>query len=111
MYGNQTLTEFMSIFFSQFGNDYLVLVDSHSKWLEIELMRGATSYRTIETLRKWISQFGLPTQLVSDNGPQFVSNDFKLYLEKMGLNIFAVRCIIPVQMVELSGSSKQLKKD
>ena len=75
----------MSIFFSLFGKDYLVLVDSHSKWLEIELMRGATSYHTIETLRKWISQFGLPTQLVSDNGPQFVSNDFKLYLEKNGI--------------------------
>ena len=32
-----------------------------------------TAEKTIEILRSLFSRFGLPNQIVSDNGPQFIS--------------------------------------
>ena len=52
---------------------FLVVVDSHSKWLEVEIMPSVTSESTIERLRNMFARYGVPMQLVSDNGPQFTS--------------------------------------
>ena len=51
------------------------MVDSHSKWLEVEIMPSTTSTATIEKLRDMFLHYGLPDQLVNDNGPQFISNE------------------------------------
>ena len=55
------------------GQMFLLIVDSLSKWLEVILMSSTTSAATIGVLRSLFSRFGLPIQLVSDNGPQFSS--------------------------------------
>ena len=39
-------------------------------------MTSTTSQRTIAVLRDLFSSYGLPEEVVSDNGPQFVSPDF-----------------------------------
>ncbi|UYV84327.1 K02A2.6-like [Cordylochernes scorpioides] len=49
----------------------LIVVDSHSKWIEAIPMRETTTRKTIEQLRRLFSSYGLPEELVSDNGPQF----------------------------------------
>lgn len=64
---------------------YLVIVDSHSKWLEVFHMTSTTSSRTIEVLRNLFAAYGLPEEVVSDNGPQFVSAEFKQFLDKNGV--------------------------
>ena len=60
---------------------YFVMVDVHSKWPEVFEMTSTTSSNTIAVLRRVFASHGLPLQLVSDNGPQFVSEEFKQYLE------------------------------
>ena len=72
--------------------DYLILVDNHSKWLEIEPMKCTNGFQTVPTLRKWFSQFGVPIQLVSDNGPQFTSSEFKQFTTKHGIK--HIRCSV-----------------
>lgn len=52
------------------GRMFLVVVDAHSKWPEAIIMQETSAERTIEELRLIFSRFGLPQQLVSDNGPQ-----------------------------------------
>ena len=64
---------------------FLVAVDAHSKWPEVSMMRSTTAEKTIEKLGEMFSRFGFPEQLVSDNGPQFISQEFERFLEANGV--------------------------
>ena len=72
------------------GKMYLIMVDAHSKWPEVIEMGSTTAKSTIAVLRQIFASHGLPLQLVTDNGPQFVSDDFKQYLEANGVK--HIRC-------------------
>lgn len=67
------------------GKMYLVLVDSHSKWMEVYPTMHATSQVTVEKLRMCFSTHGLPKMVVSDNGPCFTSQEFETFMEKNGI--------------------------
>ncbi|XP_061167547.1 uncharacterized protein K02A2.6-like [Saccostrea echinata] len=58
------------------GHMFLIVVDAHSKWQEVIPMQTTTSTKTIITLRNIFTRNGLSEQLVSDNDPQFVSEEF-----------------------------------
>lgn len=64
---------------------FLVVVDAHSKWPEVISMRTATSATTIRALRDIFARFGIPDQLVSDNGAQFTSAEFCMFLKQNGI--------------------------
>lgn len=68
-----------------FGTMFLVVVDAHSKWLEVVPMSTTTSEKTITELRKLFSSHGLPEQLVTDNGTQFTSREFEVFLKENGI--------------------------
>ena len=53
------------------GKMFLVVVDAHSKWPEVLIAKSTTTDSTMEALRTLFGRYGLPKQLVSDNGPQF----------------------------------------
>ena len=44
-----------------------------------------TTSKTVEALQTVFARNGLPEQLVSDNGPQFTSEEFQLFLKKNGV--------------------------
>lgn len=67
------------------GHMFLLVLDAYSKWLEIFLMPTTTSNKTIETLRALFARYGLPEQIVSDNGPQFTSDEFKWFCKSNGV--------------------------
>jgi transposase InsO family protein len=67
------------------GQMLLILVDAHSKWIEVFPTRSSTSAVVIDNLRRVFSQFGLPEVLVSDNGSAFVSEEFNKFLLKNGV--------------------------
>ena len=64
---------------------YLTVVDSYSKWLEVFSMNSMTAGKIIERLRLLIARYGLPEILVSDNGGQFVSEEFSNFLKTNGI--------------------------
>jgi hypothetical protein len=60
------------------GKTWLVVMDAHSKWPEVfNLENNSTSHSVIRRLRECFTRFGIPEQIVSDNGRQFVSKEFK----------------------------------
>ena len=46
---------------------------------------STTAEKTIEELRKLFARYGLPEQMVSDNGPQFVAEEFQRFLKINGV--------------------------
>ncbi|MEE4247260.1 MAG: RNase H-like domain-containing protein, partial [Kangiellaceae bacterium] len=67
------------------GRMLLVLVDAHSKWLEVHVCKSTTTAATINKLRRTFSQLGLPDILVSDNGPNLVSAEMRAFTEGNGI--------------------------
>ena len=69
-------------FFEYKGKHVLLMVDAFSKKIWTSNMNTyTTTSKTLAVLYGWFcSETGTPTTLVSDNGPQFTSQDFK---EKM----------------------------
>ena len=67
------------------GNYFFILVDAHSKWLEIFKTKGTATSDVIRCLQHVYATFGLPVSLVSDNGPCFTSNEFKHFMERGGV--------------------------
>lgn len=73
-------------FLGPFNNKYyLVIVDAHSKWIEVEHVSCTSAVVVIDSLRKLFARFGLPKRIVSDNGPPFSSAEFKKYLDINGI--------------------------
>lgn len=68
-----------------FGHMFFVLVDAHSKWMEVKTVRSATSSVTITLLRSIFATHGLPEFLVSDNGSVFTSTEFQSFLRSNGI--------------------------
>ena len=70
--------------FSQ--NEYLlVLVDFYTRYPLVEIMKSTTSQSIIRQLNKWFSLFGYPTELRTDNAPNFVSAEFTSFLREHGI--------------------------
>ena len=64
---------------------YLIVVDAHSKWIEVITMASTTSESTINALRYLFSSYGIVEEIVSDNGPQFVSSEFQNFVKTNGI--------------------------
>ena len=55
-------------------------MDAHSKWPEVIPTTSTTSQTTIHAFRGLFASYGLPWQLVSDNGIQLTSEEFDHFL-------------------------------
>ena len=64
---------------------FLIIVDAHSKWAEVVEMSQTTTPRTITALRQIFATHGIPEEMVSDNGPQFISADFAEFTRTNGI--------------------------
>ena len=67
------------------GQMWLVIIDAHSKWLEVFPMSSTTSTATAQCLREVFARFGLPERIVTDNAPNFVSSEFTYFLKQNGI--------------------------
>lgn len=65
-------------FFGPLNNKvYLIIVDAYSKWIECyDMNRNSSSKAVIAKLCEFMSRFGVPKTIVSDNGTAFASQEF-----------------------------------
>lgn len=68
-----------------YGKTYLVVVDAKSKWIEVFPVPSTAAVTTISKLSELWGRFGIPKQVVSDNGPPFTSREFKDFLKLDGV--------------------------
>ena len=67
------------------GSMWLIVVDAHTKWPEVIAMKTTTANKTIAILRSLFARYGIPQQIVSDNGPQFTSEEYRQFCECNGI--------------------------
>ena len=60
---------------------YLVITDAYSKWVDIKEMSNITATTTIKAFTEYFSVWGFPNAIVTDNGPTFTSDSFRVFLE------------------------------
>jgi hypothetical protein len=61
------------------GFMWLLIIDAYTKWLEVVRMKSTTAAATCGKLREVFARYGVPRTLVSDNGPQWISEEFKQF--------------------------------
>ncbi|XP_028514512.1 uncharacterized protein K02A2.6 [Exaiptasia diaphana] len=74
------------------GHSYLLVTDFYSKYFEIELLSQTTASCVINNLKKIFARFGIPAEVLSDNGSQFSntrnlfnnSHEFKRFADEWG---------------------------
>ena len=63
---------------------YLLSVDYYSKWIIVIKLDYTRSRDIIETVDKQFANFGVPEEVISDNGPQFTCADFLRLADTLG---------------------------
>ena len=72
-------------YFHYGGNNYLVIVDCYSNWPIVERAQ-AGAQGLIQCLRKYFTTYGIPNELSSDGGPEFIASATHSFLQQWGVN-------------------------
>ena len=64
------------------GRQYLVTVESYSGWFEMDPLSDMSSHTVIGKLQRLFATHDIPEKLLTDNGRQFVSREFKLFSQE-----------------------------
>ncbi|KAL6491496.1 hypothetical protein MHYP_G00018410 [Metynnis hypsauchen] len=64
-------------------HQYLIVSDYYSRFLEILHLTSTTSAQVISKLKTVFARFGVPDEVVSDNGPQFSCAEFKEFARQL----------------------------
>ncbi|XP_063962569.1 uncharacterized protein K02A2.6-like [Lytechinus pictus] len=64
------------------GRHYLITVDYFSGYWEVDYLEKTLATNVISKLKGQFARFGIPDQLVTDNGPQFTADEFKRFARK-----------------------------
>ena len=62
--------------------DYLLVVDYHSRFFEVVKLPNTKSATVIMYLKSIFARHGIPSEVISDNGPQYASREFRSFAEK-----------------------------
>ena len=57
--------------------DYLITVDHYSDYWELDKLDDTRSETIVECTKKHFSRFGIPSKVITDNGPQFIAVDYE----------------------------------
>ena len=66
--------------------DYLIIADYFSKYFEVSQLSSTTSPATISRIKPIFARFGIPDEVMSDNGPQFDTKSSRTLQEYMVSN-------------------------
>jgi len=69
------------------GVHYLRLVDYYSKWPCVTPLKSLVSSSVISEMDRYFAEFGIPSELIADNGPQFGCAEFRQYCKSRGIRL------------------------
>ena len=92
------------------GDYVLVCVDYYSRYYEIDIMRDVTAERVVRSLDRWFLTHGLPVSITSDNGPQFIAETFRKFVNDNAINHRRVTPLWPQANGEVERQNRSLMK-
>ncbi|MGL5707545.1 MAG: reverse transcriptase domain-containing protein [Aeromonas sp.] len=61
----------------------LTMTDVYSRWTEVAIMRNIKSKSLVKIIKsQWIDRYGPPSKILSDQGRQYISTNFKKMMDK-----------------------------
>ena len=65
------------------GDDYLLIVDSYSRFIEIAKLTDTSSGKVIQHTKSIFARHDIPTTVKSDNGPQYSSDEYERFSKEL----------------------------
>ena len=91
------------------GKFILIYIDYYSSYPEAYILKEITSREVIKALTDIFARFGFPEELVSDNGKQFISEEFEAFLKSCGIRHIRVSPYYARSNGKLEGFHRYLK--
>ena len=88
----------------------IVLVDYLTKWVEAEPLKSIESDDIINFLKRVFSRHGIPEILTTDNGPQFISDKTKAFLDLHDVYVHYVTTYHPASNGEVENRNREISK-
>ena len=64
---------------TKFTTDFIIVADYSIKFLDVMYLPDTNVPTVIKYTKSSFAKFGVPKTVFSDNGPQFTSNEYKLF--------------------------------
>jgi hypothetical protein len=64
-----------------------VAVDKFIKWIEVKPTASITAAKAVELIKEIIYRFGMPNNIITDNGTQFIVREIKDFCADSGIKI------------------------
>lgn len=83
--------------FELHGKKYVIAVNYLSRWADIRLMQGEAASATIQAAKSIFATHGILEVVVSDNGPQFASTEFRQFAQRVPVHPHDQLTTIPTE--------------
>jgi transposase InsO family protein len=64
-----------------------VAVDKFTKWIEVKSVVSIIVTKAVEFIKEIMYMFGVPNNIITDNGTQFTAREFKDFCADTGIKI------------------------
>jgi transposase InsO family protein len=62
-------------------------VDKFTKWIKVMFATSITMAKAVEFIKEIMYRFGVPNNIITNNGTQFIAREFKDFCADSGINI------------------------
>ncbi|CAK1580448.1 unnamed protein product [Parnassius mnemosyne] len=92
------------------GDFLLVIIDYYSRYKEVKVTKSVTSNDIIRLLKEILSRLGYPVTITADNGRQFISQEFRNYLQECCIILHNTIPYWPQQNGEVERQNRSILK-